>query len=161
MGHRKIAFIQGNRSAVAERRLAGFYKACMTRGISVDPDWILNGDYHNPDLTYKLTKELLSRENRPTCVFMPDDYSAMGAFNAVKEMGLSVPEDISIVGYDGIAYSQLLSPKLTTYLQDTDLIGVTAAKQLVSLIENPQTTFKEVITVDGKLLEGGSVSDIN
>ena len=55
MGHRKIAFIQGNRSAVAERRLAGFYKACMTRGISVDPDWILNGDYHNPDLTYKLT----------------------------------------------------------------------------------------------------------
>ena len=59
----------------------------------------------------------------------------MGAFNAVKEMGLSVPEDISIVGYDGIAYSQLLSPKLTTYLQDTDLIGVTAAKQLVSLIE--------------------------
>ena len=40
---------------------------------------------------------------------MPDDYSAMGAFNAVKEMGLSVPEDISIVGYDGIAYSQLLS----------------------------------------------------
>lgn len=161
MGHRKIAFIQGNRSAVAERRLAGFYKACMTRGISVDPDWILNGDYHNPDLTYKLTKELLSRENKPTCVFMPDDYSAMGAFNAVKEMGLSVPEDISIVGYDGIAYSQLLSPKLTTYLQDTDLIGVTAAKQLVSLIENPQTTFKEVITVDGKLLEGGSVSDIN
>ena len=132
MGHRKIAFIQGNRSAVAERRLAGFYKACMTRGISVDPDWILNGDY-----------------------------PAMGAFNAVKEMGLSVPEDISIVGYDGIAYSQLLSPKLTTYLQDTDLIGVTAAKQLVSLIENPQTTFKEVITVDGKLLEGGSVSGIN
>ena len=65
MGHRKIAFIQGNRSAVAERRLAGFYKACMTRGISVEPDWILNGDYHNPDLTYKLTKELLSRENRP------------------------------------------------------------------------------------------------
>ena len=161
MGHRKIAFIQGNKSAVAERRLAGFYKACMTREISVDPDWILNGDYHNPDLTYKLTKELLSRENRPTCVFMPDDYSAMGAFNAVKDMGLSVPEDISIVGYDGIAYSQLLSPKLTTYLQDTDLIGVTAAKQLVSLIENPQTTFKEVITVDGKLLEGGSVSDIN
>lgn len=66
----------------------------------------------------------------------------MGAFNAVKEMGLSVPEDISIVGYDGIAYSQLLSPKLTTYLQNTDLIGVTAAKQLVSLIETHRPPLK-------------------
>lgn len=157
MGHEKLAYIQGNRSAVAERRQAGFCKACMNRGIEVRAEWMLLGDYYNPDRTYELTKQLMSMSNRPTCIFMPDDYSAMGGFNAVKDMGLSVPDDVSVVGYDGIAYSQLLSPKLTTYLQDTSAIGTAAAKQLISLIENPSTTFAEVITIDGRLIEGASV----
>lgn len=157
MGHEKLAYIQGNRSAVAERRQAGFCKACMNRGIEVRADWLLLGDYYNPERTYELTKQLMSMSDKPTCIFMPDDYSAMGGFNAVKDMGLTVPDDVSVVGYDGIAYSQLLSPKLTTYLQDTLKIGTAAAKQLISLIENPQTTFTEVITIDGRLIEGASV----
>ena len=66
-----------------------------------------------------------------------------------------------MVGYDGIAYSQLISPKLTTYSQDTAKIGEIAAVQLIELIENPQTTFTEVITVDGSLIEGDSVAKIN
>lgn len=161
MGHSRIAYIQGNKSAVAERRQAGFCKACMNRGLEVNTDWLLSGDYHNPDRTYELTKKLLSLSERPTCIFMPDDYSAMGGLRAIKDMGLTVPDDVSVVGYDGIAYSQLLSPKLTTYLQDTNAIGTAAAKQLISLIENPTTTFTEVITVDGKLIEGASVKKIN
>ncbi len=160
LGHKKIAYIQGNRSAVAERRQAGFCKACMNKGVEINPEWMIPGDYHNPDKTYELTKLLLEKDERPTCIFMPDDYSAMGGFNAIKDSGLSVPEDISVVGYDGIAYSQLLSPKLTTYLQDTAKIGEAAAKQLISLIENPQTTFTEVITVDGRIIKGASVRDI-
>lgn len=160
MGHKKLAYIQGNRSAVAERRQAGFCKACMGRGIEVDPELMPIGDYHNPDRTYELTKKILSARERPTCIFMPDDYSAMGGLSAIEDAGLRVPDDISVVGYDGIAYSQLLSPKLTTYLQDTQAIGTAAAKQLVSLIENPQTTFNEVITIDGRLIIGGSVAKI-
>jgi LacI family transcriptional regulator len=160
MGHNKIAYIQGNKSAVAERRQAGFCKACINCGVDVKPEWLLTGDYHNPDRTYELTKELLSGSDIPTCIFMPDDYSALGGFNAIKDMGLSVPEDISVVGYDGIAYSRLLSPKLTTYLQDTAKIGETAANKLISLIENPQTTFTEVVTVDGQLVIGESVKKI-
>lgn len=160
LGHREIAYIQGNKSAVAERRLAGFYKACMKEGISVYPERMLIGDYHNPDRTYELTKQLLRNDNRPTCIFMPDDYSAIGGLNAIKDMGLKVPDDISVIGYDGIAYSQLLSPKLTTYLQDTSRIGATAAKKLISLIENPQTTFTEVVTINGQILVGGSVKKL-
>lgn len=159
-GHRKIAYIQGNKSAVAEKRMAGFYKACINRGIEVKPEWMISGDYHDPDNTYALTEKLLKSGDVPTCIFMPDDYSAIGGLNAIKDMGLSVPEDISVVGYDGIAYSQLLTPKLTTYLQDTAQIGATAAKQLISHIENPQTTFTEVVTVDGKILEGESVKQL-
>ena len=160
-GHTKLGFIQGNKSSVADKRLAGFYKACISRGINVNSEWLLSGDYHNPDKTYELTKKLMSQKDRPTCVFMPDDYSAIGGYNALKEMGFSIPEDVSVVGYDGTAYSQLIVPKLTTFSQDTAKIGETAAVQLISLIENPQTTFTEVITVDGELLEGGSVAQIN
>ena len=92
---------------------------------------------------------------------MPDDYSAIGGYNAIKDLGLSIPEDISVVGYDGIAYSQLISPKLTTYSQDTAKIGEIAATQHIELIENPQTTFTEVITVDGTLVQGSSVAKLN
>ena len=92
--------------------------------------------------------------------FMPDDYSAIGGYNAIKDLGLSIPEDISVVGYDGINYSQLISPRLTTYSQDTTKIGKIAARQLISLIEDPQTTFTEVITVEGSLVEGDSVAQI-
>jgi LacI family transcriptional regulator len=161
MGHTQIGYIQGNRSSVADKRLAGFCKACIRHGININNDWIVTGDYHNPDKTYELTKKLLSQTDRPTCIFMPDDYSAIGGYNAIKDLGLSIPDDISVVGYDGIAYSQLISPKLTTYSQDTTKIGEIAAQQLVELIENPQTTFTEVITVDGSLIEGDSVAKLN
>lgn len=159
-GHRNLAFIQGNKSAVAEKRLAGFYKACMNNGLEVNPDFVIIGDYHNPDITYKYTKELLKSENPPTCIFVPDDYSAIGGYNAAHDLNLEVGKDISFVGYDGISYSQFLNPRLTTYRQDTGELGKTAARQLVELIENPHTTFTEVFTVSGELLEGDSVGTI-
>ena len=159
-GHTKLAYIQGNKSSVADKRLAGFCKACISRGINVNNDWLVQGDYHNPDKTYELTKKLLSDKDRPTCIFMPDDYSAIGGYNAIKDLGLSIPEDISVVGYAGNNYSQLISPRLTTYSQHTTKIGKIAARQLISLIEDPQTTFTEVITVEGSLVEGDSVAQI-
>jgi LacI family transcriptional regulator len=160
MGHRKIAFIQGKRSAVMEKRMSGFCKACMNRGIEVKSEWLITGEYHSPAVTYDLTKQLLAGKDRPTCIFMPDDYSAIGGYNAIADSGLKIPQDISVVGYDGIAYSEFLSPQLTSYKQDTVKIGAEAAKKLIALIENPTTTFTEVITVEGELQKGASVADL-
>lgn len=159
-GHRKIAYIQGNKSSVAENRLAGFIKTMMDLGLEVDNDYLKNGDYHNPDLTAKLTRELLELENPPTCIFMPDDYSAIGGLNEIKKMGLSVPDDVSVVGYDGIPIAQLLVPTITTYRQDTAKIGKAAAKQLIGMIEKPSLTFHEVIYVPGEIIEGESVKKL-
>ncbi len=161
MGHKRIAYIQGNKSAVAEKRLKGFLKSMSSNGLEIKSDWILTADYHNPELTYKLTRKLLEMNDKPTCIFMPDDYSAIGGYNAIKDMGLKIGKDISVVGYDGIAYATLVSPKLTTYSQDTEKIGIAAAKKLVALIEEPQTTFHEVITIGGTLVKGESVGKIN
>lgn len=161
MGHSKLGFIQGNKSSVSEKRMAGFYKACISHGIEIDQDMVVTGDYHNPAKTYELTEKMLKGEKRPTCIFMPDDYSAIGGLNAIKDAGLKVPEDISVIGYDGIEFSKLMSPKLTTYLQDTTAIGMAAAKKLIALIEDPKMTFTEVMTIDGRLIEGGSVKKMS
>lgn len=161
LGHRRIAFIQGKRSAVMEKRMSGFCKACMSRGIEVRPEWMLTGEYHSPAVTYDMTKKLLDSTERPTCIFMPDDYSAIGGYNAIADCGLKIPDDISVVGYDGIAYAEFLSPKLTSYRQDTAVIGASAARKLIALIENPSTTFTEVITVSGELQKGASVAALN
>ena len=102
-------------------------------------------------------EELLNLSDRPTCVFTPDDFSAVGAYHAVQEAGLRIPDDISIVGYDGIAVSQALFPRLTTIRQDTKTIGQQAAEELIALIETPKTTLIEKRLIEGKLIEGGSV----
>ncbi|MBP3271372.1 MAG: LacI family DNA-binding transcriptional regulator [Ruminococcus sp.] len=160
LGHRKLAMIQGKRSAVSEKRLSGFCKACMSLGIEVEKDWMLTGEYHSPQITYDITKKLMQSEERPTCIFMPDDYSAIGGYSALADMGIRIPDDVSVVGYDGIAYSEFLSPMLTSYRQNTAEIGARAAKKLLSQIENPSTTFTEVITVDGDIQLGGSVKSL-
>jgi LacI family transcriptional regulator/LacI family purine nucleotide synthesis repressor len=77
--------------------------------------------------------------------------------NAIKERGLSIPEDISIAGYDGIRIGRHLEPQLTTIRQDTAEIGRQAAEKLVSLIERPKSTLIEQVVVEGILFKGKSV----
>ena len=74
--------------------------------------------------------------------------------------GISVPEDISIAGYDGIELARRISPRLTTVVQDTKKLGSLAAEKLIALINNPKGTLIEHLLVEGKLDKGGSVSKL-
>lgn len=159
-GHRKIAYIQGDRSCVSDSRMIGFFKALADNNIPVDENYIEAGEYLNPELTEKLTLKLLGLPDPPTCIFLPDDFSAIGGYNAIKKMGLKVGDDISVVGYDGMRISQFLSPSLTTYKQDADTIGRQATTHLLSLIEKPNTTFSELINVKGELIINDSVGKV-
>lgn len=157
MGHKKIAFIHGQHTDVTQNRLISFYRTLEEHGINIPKEYIRKGDYHEPKVTERITRELLDLPNRPTCIMFPDDFSAIGGINAIYERGLSIPKDISVVGYDGILLSQVLSPKLTTYKQDSKMLGRKAAEQLIIHIEKPKTTFPETIVVKGELLIGDSV----
>lgn len=161
MGHRKIAFIRGANSSVTQNRVGSFYKTLGELGIEVPDDYVKEGIYHDPETTAKLTKELLELKERPTCIIFPDDFSCMGGINVIKEQGLRIPEDISVVGYDGILLSQVLNPKLTTLKQDTKTLGRSAAIKLIALIENPKATIIERVVVEGEVLKGESVKNIN
>ncbi|MGM9549318.1 MAG: LacI family DNA-binding transcriptional regulator [Faecousia sp.] len=157
-GHRKIAFLHGERTSVTENRLTGFYRACEELGLDIPPEYIREGAYHDPDRCAQVTRELLALPERPTCILFPDDYSYIGGLNALSEAGLRVPEDISAVGYDGIHLAKVLH--LTTYSQDTKALGATAAERLIHLIEHPKTTLAEQILIHGGLLEGTSVKQL-
>lgn len=157
MGHRRVAFIHGGDSSVTRERLTSFYRCVEEFGLEVSDDYVVTSEYHNTSDTYEKTKKLLSLKNPPTCIMFPDDFAAIGGMNAIKSMGLRIPEDVSIVGYDGIKYSQITDPTMTTLVQDTDIIGRKAAKHLIELIDKPKTTFKEKYVVEGKLFIGNSV----
>ena len=157
-GHRKIAFLHGENTTVTRHRLTGFYRACEALGLEIPEEYILECVYHDPDRCAAATRELLSLPDRPTCIIFPDDFSYIGGLNVLNELGLRIPEDISVVGYDGIHLAQVLN--LTTYSQNARKIGVTAAEQLISLIEHPKTTLIDRIMVPGQLLEGATVKQL-
>lgn len=159
-GHRRIAFIHGERTAVTENRLAGFYKSCDELGLEVPDAYVREGIYHDAARCAQETKALLALPQRPTCIIFPDDFSALGGYNALAEAGLSIPDDISVMGYDGIYLSRVVNPSLVTYQQNTAALGQTAADKLIELIEHPRVTLPEQLRVSGRLLSGRSVRSL-
>ena len=156
-GHRRIAFIHGEKTSVTENRIAGFYQACEELGLEIPEEYVRDGVYHDVERCAEETRALLALPQRPTCIIFPDDFSALGGYNALAEAGLSIPDDISVMGYDGIYLSRVVNPSLVTYQQNTKSLGRLAADKLIELIEHPRVTLPEQIRVSGKLLDGGSV----
>ena len=160
MGHRKIAFIYGEPTAVTENRKIGFHRACEKYGLTVPDGYLVESKYYDAEDCHAVTAKLLTLPERPTCILFPDDFSLTGGIRAIREAGLRIPDDISVMGYDGIITSQLMSPRITTLQQDTDRLGKEAAKKLIELIEKPKTALLDRILVPGKLLTGESVKNL-
>lgn len=157
MGHTKIAYIHGADSSVTRSRLGSFYKTLDDLGVTIPDEYIKSGVYRDTATAAQFTKELLSLKDRPTCIMYPDDFAAMGGIGMIREMGLRIPEDISVAGYDGISLAKAMLPKLTTLEQDTCKIGATAANGLIDLIERPKTTIVGRALIKGKVSAGESV----
>lgn len=160
MGHRKIAYIHGDDTAVTKNRLTGFYMTLKRFNVEIPDEYVVSGLYRNADMAAMRTRELLDLKNPPTCIIYPDDFTAIGGINEIRERGLRIPEDISIAGYDGINIARILDPRLATLCQDTESLGRIAAEKLVELIEHPRTTVIERYTVDGMLFKGASIKDL-
>ena len=159
-GHRRIAYIHGDDTSVTRTRLASFYRTTQRMGIDVPDEYVRASSYRDADQAADITAQLMNMNEPPTCILYPDDYAAMGGINELREMGRRIPEDVSVVGYDGITIAQIMEPKLTTLCQDTKTIGRLAAQKLIELIETPKTTIIDKYTVDGILYKGASVRRI-
>lgn len=163
MGHSKIAYISGDISDVTNLRVESFKKTMKAAGIDVRPEYQLSSEYRNPKKARECTEILMKLEDPPTCILYPDDYSAVGGFEVLRAMGLSVPDDISIAGYDDIFIAGQLIPRLTTIHQDTEAIGRIAAEKLIGLIERKKkkNTIEKPVVVASTLVKGASVRNLN
>lgn len=161
-GHKNIAYIYGDSSQVTTDRLNSFKYTLESLNIKSNVDYVRQSKYHDPFLASKITTEMFNLYNPPTCIIAPDDFSAIGVFNAAKQLGLSVPDDVSIVGYDGIYLSQILEKPLVTIKQNVELIGKRSAQLLIKLINKQNILDKERhLIVGGELLTGQTVKAIN
>ncbi|RUT30586.1 LacI family transcriptional regulator [Paenibacillus zeisoli] len=150
LGHHRIAHISGGLATFAgEKRHQGYQMALNKLGIAVKPEYIAEGpvDY-SIESGYSAMQKLLELQELPTAVFAAGDNLAVGAIQAIRERGLRVPEDISIIGFDDIEMAQFLTPALTTIRQDTHLLGSRAADLLISNIEGANAVQCEILPTE-------------
>ncbi len=149
LGHRKIAHIYGSLDTYAgDIRKKGYIEALNKFGIQNIDAYMVDGGYFSFDGGYKAMEKLLELDDLPTAVFVSGDFMAIGAINAIKEKGLRVPEDISVIGYDDIDLCKYITPKLTTIRQNTELIGKNAADVLINEIDKKGDKASVIIPVE-------------
>ena len=135
--HKRIGCITGNEGWKAtDDRLAGYKKAITEKGISIDTDIIVTGDFLSMANNFRAAMELLTMETRPTAVFCFCDTIAISVYNAAYELGLKIPEDIAVVGFDNEPFTQYVRPMMTTVAMPLKEIGVEAVELLFSRIDN-------------------------
>lgn len=156
LGHRRLAFIHGQHGNATDSRLNGFYKGCAEHGLTVGRGSVIQAAFHNAPLVVEATRALLKKENRPTCVFCPDDYSALFSMKEILRQGLTVGKDISIVGYDGIRALELAAPSLATWRQDYKTIARKTVEVLCDNINDPMMISRQIY-VPGKFQPGDSL----
>lgn len=143
--HEKIAFIDGPQDQYdVVQRAAGFIYTLWKMGNPIDPDLIEYSDLL-PEGGYRAMKKLLEKGKKFTAVYCTNDHSAIGAIKAIKEKGLRIPEDISIVGNDDIDIAQHLDPPLTTVRVFRETLGKVAVDHLYNRIINPYDVVLKIV----------------
>ena len=132
LGHTQIAYINGPPdNPVSTDRLRGYRRALGAAGIAMNEDWISPGDF-SPASGYAAARQLMSGSQPPTAIFAISDPMAIGAMRAINELGLTIPGNVSLVGFDDIRFAEFTTPSLTTVHQPRELIGQTAMHQLAA-----------------------------
>ncbi len=145
LGHRRVAIIAGSFAiSTAMERTEGAKKAMLDSGLMLEPDLVLECHF-SKEKAYEATRDLLARESPPPAIFAQNDYMALGVREAVFDAGLSIPEDIALVGFDNIAASALRGVELTTISQKKYEMGTMAVEILCKRIEDSSAPVSQII----------------
>jgi LacI family transcriptional regulator len=147
LGHRRIAVISGDADLRCSRdRIAGYRAALEDVGITVDPDLIRPGAFQQ-QTGYEQTCALLDLPQPPTAIFAGSDSQAMGVYSALSARGLSVPDAMSVIGFDDVPVAAMVTPALTTVRQPLVEMGRVATTMLLRLIsEEPLDSTRVELT---------------
>ncbi|WP_395639959.1 LacI family DNA-binding transcriptional regulator [Pseudolysinimonas sp.] len=139
LGHRRIAAITGPDDMMCSHaRIDGYRSAMTAAGLPIDPDWIRFGDFHTSGGRLH-GQDLLDRDDRPTAIFAGSDLQALGVLEAMRQLGLRAPDDVSIVGYDDIPLATWVSPRLTTIHQPLRRMAEEATRLVIRMREGRST----------------------
>ncbi|MBB6691051.1 LacI family DNA-binding transcriptional regulator [Cohnella xylanilytica] len=145
LNHRRIAFISGIPGSYSGNlRYEGFRQGMEENGLSYPPEYIAISDFTREG-GYESMKRLLALPEPPTAVVCCSDVSAVGAMTAAAEQGLTVPDDLSVVGFDDVEAARSVRPALTTVRQDMEAIGFRAVALLDDLIRGVEVPSKRII----------------
>jgi len=145
LGHRRIGIVKGPRSSpLTLDRVAGYEDALRNAGIALALELICHGDF-TLKAGYDGAGTMLALADRPSALFCENDEMAIGALKRIKQMGLRVPEDISLVGFDDIPFAAYCDPPLTTISQPAETFGHKAVEMLIALIEKRPITQRHVL----------------
>jgi LacI family transcriptional regulator len=160
LGHRRIGFINGEpwMDASADR-LKGYRQALATADIAFDERLLRNGDWL-PLSGYQLAFELLAMEDAPTAILCGNDLMAIGVLEAASELGLSVPGDLSVMGYDDQELARYTHPPLSTLVLPNYEMGQRAAEALIDLAVHGKALRSMTIKIDGPLVPRASTGPV-
>lgn len=159
-GHRRIGLIEGEALMDASRdRLKGYRQALAEAAIPFDPELVRPGNWE-PSAGYEQARALMALARPPTAIFCANDLMALGCLEALKELGLRIPEDIAVIGYDDREIAQFMRPPLTTVLLPHFEMGTLAAEYLIE--RNVRPRGRQLQTkVDCPLVERRTVGPID
>ena len=133
LGHRRIAVMGGpSRMMCSRARIDGYRAALETAGLPVDPGLVREGNFHH-ETGYSLGLELLRLPDRPTAIFTGNDLQALGLYEAARELGLRIPQELSVVGFDDLPIARWIGPPLTTVRQPLTEMAEAAARLVIDL----------------------------
>lgn len=157
MGHKKIALITGpDESVTASERKKGYLRAMEDYRLSVDPSYIISADYCS-DTGYHAMKQLWSLPDRPTAVFTANYTVCIGVYEAIYDLGIRIPEDLSVVSFDDFELSLLLSPPLTAVRQPLDALAEHACDLLLRRMNGDYSDFPRKIRIRPECIYRDSV----
>ena len=145
LGHTRIGIITGPEEMMCSKaRLDGYTSALAEHGIEADPELITEGDFTTSG-GYAQSISLLKRPNRPTAIFAGSDLQAMGVYEAARQLGLRIPEDLSVVGFDDVQTAAFLGPALTTVRQPLQDMARAAVRMLVEALSTDDVIQPHII----------------
>ncbi len=152
LGYRRIAIVSGPPTiSTARERVEGYCQALQENQVPIDESLIIRDTYQQ-DSGYESVKQLLKQERRPEAIFAGNNFIAVGALHAIRELGLRIPEEVALVSFDDIPQGSLISPALTVISQPAYDMGVAAADSLISRLSGKYRGKPRDIVFDTKFI---------
>ena len=145
-GHRKIAFVNGpSYYKYAKERLRGYLSALEQAGLPCNESWIVQSSAIKFDMALSSVTQLLNLPERPDAFFTVSDVYAAAVVRAAQQLGLNVPREVAVVGFDNLDIAKMTNPAITTINQPKFQLGFTACEMLLDRIDNPESPLQHVL----------------